>query len=73
MEITNYRAEARNLDGIVELDPISWWDGNSIKLPLRRNLSAPATTDDVERLFSVAGRICQPHRSRLNSKLLRSL
>ena len=78
MEITLYRAEARNLDGILELDPISWLEGNSIKLPLMGKLAkiyllAPALTADVERLFSVAGRICRPHRSRLNPKTIERL
>ena len=78
MEITLYRAEGRILDGISELDPISWWEGNSTKLPLMAKLAkvyllAPASTADVERLFSVAGRICRPHRSMLNTKTIELL
>ena len=78
MEITLFRAEARNLDGILELYPISWWEGNSTKLPLMAKLAKvyllpPASTADVERLFSVAGRICRPHRSRLNPKTIEIL
>ena len=67
MEITLYRAEGRALDGILELDPISCWEGNSTKLPLMAKLAkvyllAPASTTDVESLFSVGGRMCRPHR-----------
>ena len=78
MEITLCRAEARHIDGILELDPISLWEGNSIKLPLMTKLAkvyllAPSSTADVEWLFSVAGRICRPHRSKLNPKTIELL
>ena len=66
MEITLFRAEAHNLNQILELDPISWWEGNSIKLPLIMKLAKmfllpPASIADAGRLFSVDGRICRPH------------
>ena len=40
-----------------------------MKFPLMSQLAMiyllpPASTADVERLFSVAGRICRPHRSK---------
>ena len=78
MEITLFKAEARNLDGILELDPITWWERNSDKLPLMAKLArvyllSPASTADVERLFSIAGRVCRPHRSRLNPKTIELL
>ena len=78
MEITLFRADARHLNGILEIDSILWWEGNSNKLPLMAKLAkvyllAPASTADVERLFSVAGRICRPHRSRLNPKTIELL
>ena len=68
MELTLFRAEARMIHGIIDVDPARWWVRNSSKFPLMSQLSmiyllAPASTSDVERLFSVAGRICRPHRS----------
>ena len=59
------------IQGIIDVDPARWWVRNSSKFPLMSQLSmiyllAPASTSDVERLFSVAGRICRPHRSKLN-------
>ena len=67
MKITLFKAEARNLDGLLEVDPITWLEKNTMKLPLMEKLAKvfllpPASTSDVERLFSVAGRICRPHR-----------
>ena len=71
MKLTLFRAEARIMQGIIELDPVRWLIRNSSKFPLMSKLAmvyllAPASTADVERLFSVAGRICHPHLTGLN-------
>ena len=78
MEITLFKAEARAMQGIISIDPIKWWMHNSTKFPLMSQLAMvyllpPASTADVERLFSVAGRICRPHRSRLSPESIELL
>ena len=75
MELAMFKAEARGMKGIIELDPVRCWIRNSSEMPLMSKLAMiyllpPASIADVERLFSVAGRICRPHRSRLNPQTI---
>ena len=75
MELAMFKAEARGMKGIIELDPVRWWIRNSSKMPLMSKLAMiyllpPASTADVERLFNVAGRKCRPYRSRLNPQTI---
>ena len=53
MELAMFKAEARGMKGIIELDPVRWWIRNSSKMPLMSKLAMiyllpPASTADVE-------------------------
>ena len=58
--------------------PKAWWDGRSSDFPFLYELFKlvywhPASSSGVERLFSVTGRICRAHRSRLDPILIERL
>ena len=75
VELATYKQEA--LVGMQE-DPLQWWQTNRHRFPrlaalARRYLSAPATSVDSERTFSVSGSICSEKRSRLSPERLEHL
>jgi hypothetical protein len=60
-------AEAGDMRNV---DPLTWWRSAASELPIlagfaRRYLAAPATTAASERLFSLAGVVVNPARTRL--------
>ena len=57
-------------DGM-QLDPLTFWPEQSARLPILARLAArilaiPATSSDVERLFSITGRIASKARASLS-------
>jgi hypothetical protein len=55
----------------LNVDPLGWWKNAAPDLPYlaefaRRYLAVPATTTESERMFSLAGAVASPVRSRLS-------
>ena len=74
-EIAAYKGEA---NAAPTTDPLQWWSVNGSRFPqlaatARRYLSAPPTSVDSERLFSISGNICNDRRSRMSPDKLEQL
>ena len=74
---TNIEKEVQDYLSEVSLpedsDPLLYWQTKSSAMPTlgtlaKKYLTIPATSASMERLFSVAGRICRPDRCRLSDK-----
>jgi hypothetical protein len=71
-EIHSYLQRVTSTGGTAtDVDPLEWWQAMAPDLPClaefaRRYLAVPATTAESERLFSLAGAVVSPMRTRLD-------
>lgn len=68
LELNLYLNDTATLYGNLEISPSMYWKSNGAKFTTLAKIAAysngaPASTAEVERLFSVAGRIMRPHRA----------
>jgi hypothetical protein len=73
-EVTKYLELAGSLT-VEARDPMTFWSDNHYSLPIlfriaRRILPARPCSTDVERLFSLTGRICAPNRLNMSGHLI---
>ena len=74
-EIEAFKREAVQVDGVLDLDVESVRARREAKFLLMKVLAGvylppPASTAEIERFFSVCGRVDRPHRTRLLTKSL---
>ena len=58
--------------GLLNIDPLEYWTLHGVQFPIIARIAAsvlaiPATSADVERLFSITGRILTKYRARLSA------
>ena len=74
-EIFIFKSECRLVNQIIETDPINWWRRHQNRMPHLSRIAAiyllptPSIAEN-ERVFSIAGRICRPHRATLDVSTL---
>ena len=74
-ELLIFRSEARIVNQIIGTDPVNWWRQHQHRMPFLFKLSelyllpTPSIAEN-ERVFSIAGRICRPHRANLDLSTL---
>ena len=77
-ELFNFKNLAKYVTDDVEIDPQVWWISNGKPMPILFKLSqiylipTPSIAEN-ERLFSIATRICSPHRAMLSGKTIELL
>ena len=70
-----FKAERHLCEADVEVDVVEWWAHRKEKFAIL-SLLAPlylipsASTAAVEKLFSIAGRVCRPYRAQLTPNAL---
>jgi hypothetical protein len=72
-ELSTYMSET-----LSRMEPLRFWKANESKFPrlaaaARRFLAVPASSSDVERLFSIAGALQRARRARLNCSTIEDL
>ena len=60
---------------LTNTDPLEWWAANEINFPVlsvmaRQYLGVPATSDSVDRLFSLAGHAFEDLRQKMKEEML---
>ena len=77
-ELLVFKSEVKLVNHKIETDPINWWRRHGTRMPHLFMISQiyllpnPSIAEN-ERVFSIAGRICRPHRASLDVKNLEML
>ena len=74
-ELAKFTTEVRKLEMQLAINPLKWWVGKQHLYPVMFKVAliylfGPVGTASVERLFSLTGRLCRAHRSKMKPETL---